>query len=62
MSTSDEHAPDEPNPPKPPGAVNEQVQHSSVSARVPGNVGRGVFSTGAVVFDGAHEFVIDFLV
>lgn len=62
MSNPEEHNPNEPNPPQPPGAVNEQVQHSSVSARVPEQVGRGVFSTGAVVFDGAHEFVIDFLV
>lgn len=45
----------------PAGPVNEQLQHSPVSARVPSNVGRGVFSTGAVVFEGPHEFVIDFL-
>jgi hypothetical protein len=37
------------------------VQHSQVSARVPERVGRGVFSTGAMVFQGAHEFVIDFV-
>lgn len=62
MSMPEERPADDPNQPNPPGAVNEQVQHSSVSARVPANVGKGVFSTGAVVFDGAHEFVIDFLV
>ncbi len=48
-------------PTPPPGAVNEQVQHASVSARVPQHVGRGILSTGAVVFDGPHEYVIDFL-
>lgn len=48
-------------PVPPPGAVNEHVQHPSVSARVPQHVGRGILSTGAVVFDGPHEFVIDFL-
>lgn len=48
-------------PMPPSGAVNEQVQHASVSARVPQHVGRGILSTGAVVFDGPHEFVIDFL-
>ncbi|HET6879458.1 MAG TPA: DUF3467 domain-containing protein [Pirellulales bacterium] len=65
MSEPDDREQNEPNPPQqpnPPSAVNEQVQHSSVSARVPETVGRGVFSTGAVVFDGANEFVIDFLV
>lgn len=61
MSTSDDQGQPEPQPPQQPGAVNEQVQHSSVSARVPAHIGKGVFSTGAVVFDGAHEFVIDFL-
>lgn len=61
MSTSEDPGQNDPQPTQPPGAVNEQVQHSSVSARVPAQVGKGVFSTGAVVFDGAHEFVVDFL-
>ena len=39
----------------------QEVQHSQVSALVPEKVARGVFSTGAVVLNGAHEFVIDFL-
>jgi hypothetical protein len=32
-----------------------------VSALVPERVSRGVFSTGAVVVQGAHEFILDFL-
>jgi hypothetical protein len=43
------------------GAFTREIQHSQVSARVPEKVGRGVFSTGAMVFQGAHEFVIDFV-
>ncbi len=35
--------------------------HSQISARVPEKVSRGVFSTGAMVFQGPHEFVIDFV-
>ncbi|HVW36280.1 MAG TPA: DUF3467 domain-containing protein [Pirellulales bacterium] len=61
MNADDQGRPEgEPNPP-PPGAVNEQLQHASVSARVPAHIGHGIMSTGAVVFDGPHEFVIDFL-
>ncbi len=30
-------------------------------ARVPDHIAEGVFSTGAVVMSGAHEFIIDFL-
>jgi hypothetical protein len=59
--------PEEPgNPPEPHkggehGTYSQEVQHSQVSARVPEKVGRGVFSTGAMVFQGANEFVIDFV-
>ncbi|HEX4149088.1 MAG TPA: DUF3467 domain-containing protein [Pirellulales bacterium] len=47
----------------PPGgrSLNEQIQHVPVSARVPAGVARGVFSTGAVVFEGPNEFVLDFV-
>jgi len=58
MSASDDK---EPGQPSPQGPINEAVQHSSVSARIPANVGRGVLSTGAIVFDSPNEFVIDFL-
>lgn len=54
-----EPAPDEP---KPGGPINQEIQHASLSARVPAAVGRGVFSTGAVVFHGPSEFITDFLV
>jgi hypothetical protein len=43
------------------GAFTREIQHSQVSARVPDKVGRGVFSTGAMVFQGPNEFVIDFV-
>jgi hypothetical protein len=39
----------------------QEIKHSPVSARVPEKVGRGVFSTGVLVLQGAHEFVIDFV-
>lgn len=48
---------DEPN-----RAINQQIQHQPISARIPPNVGRGVFSTGAIVFEGPNEFLIDFVV
>jgi hypothetical protein len=44
-----------------PSSFSQEIHHSQVSARVPEKVGRGVFSTGAMVFQGAHEFVIDFV-
>lgn len=40
----------------------QQIRHRQLSARVPDEVGRGVFSTGAIVLTGASEFVLDFLV
>lgn len=39
----------------------QEIRHSQVSARVPEGVSRGVFSTGAVVLQGGHEFILDFL-
>ena len=49
------------HPPGDPGSFSQEIHHSQVSARVPEKIGRGVFSTGAMVFQGAHEFVIDFV-
>ncbi len=43
------------------GPQSQQVQHSQVSALVPEKVACGVFSTGAVILNGPHEFVVDFL-
>ena len=51
----------EPQPTGDPGAFTQEFQHSQVSARIPEKVGRGMFSTGALVLQGANEFVIDFL-
>jgi len=45
-----------------PGAYTQEIKHSQVSARVPEKVGRGVFSTGALVLQGPHEFVLDFVI
>lgn len=45
----------------PPGPQSQEIQHSQISALVPEAVARGVFSTGAVVLGGAHEFILDFL-
>lgn len=61
---SDPRFPDEPPPPNGPpeeGPYCEEIQHSQVSAVVPERVARGVFSTGAVVVQGVHEFILDFL-
>jgi Protein of unknown function (DUF3467) len=43
------------------GPTSQEIRHTQVSARVPERVARGVFSTGAVVLQGAHEFIVDFL-
>jgi hypothetical protein len=39
----------------------ENFSHSSVAARVPERVARGIFCTGQVILDGPREFVVDFL-
>jgi hypothetical protein len=51
----------EPSGPHEEGPYCEEIQHSQVSAVVPERVARGVFSTGAVVVQGVHEFILDFL-
>lgn len=40
---------------------SQPVRHGSVGARVPDHVRRGAFSTGVVVLQSSHEFVLDFL-
>lgn len=45
----------------PPLSFSQEVHHSQVSARVPEKVGRGVLSTGAMIFQGPFEFVLDFV-
>jgi hypothetical protein len=44
-----------------PGAFTQEVHHQQITARVPEKVSRGVFSTGTLVMQGPHEFVIDFV-
>ena len=54
--------PDEAPKPNPGGGpYSQQVQHTSVAARVPEAIGRGVVSTAVMVFHTNQEFVIDFL-
>lgn len=43
------------------GPKSQEIKHQQVSALVPEHVARGVFSTGAVVLGGTHEFILDFL-
>jgi hypothetical protein len=49
------------NPSQQPDPINQEIQHAPISARVPPGVAKGVFSTGAIVFEGPNEFVIDFV-
>jgi len=48
-------------PPEGPGVFTQPFQNQPVAARVPAHVGKGVFTTGVLVQDGPHEFVLDFL-
>ena len=41
--------------------VHGQVRHSNISARVPEDVGNGVFSNGVMILRGAFEVVLDFV-
>jgi hypothetical protein len=52
----------QPQPTGEPGAYTQEIKHQQVTARVPEKVGRGTFSTGALVLQGPHEFVIDFVI
>ncbi len=59
---------DQPDPSSPqpnsgpnPHEFSQDLRFSQVTARVPERVRAGVLSTGAVVLQGVHEFVIDFL-
>ena len=40
---------------------SQEVQQAHIGALVPEKVARGTFSTGAVVLNGQHEFIVDFL-
>jgi hypothetical protein len=57
---------DQGNPPQNPpggesGASSQQFSHTSVSARVPERIAKGVMSTGIIVLDSPSEFIVDFL-
>ena len=43
------------------GVFSQPFQNQPVAARVPEKAARGVFTTGVLVQDGPHEFVLDFL-
>jgi Protein of unknown function (DUF3467) len=47
--------------PRDPNTFSQEVQYSQISARVPEKVARGAFTTGALVLQGPHEFVLDFV-
>jgi len=53
---TDESVPD-PTPEQP----LQQIQHSSATARIPDQIGRGVFATAVIVLHGANEYTIDFV-
>ena len=59
---SDDKPTDDAGKPKDDSEIQSQeVQQSNVGALVPESVARGTFSTGAVVLNGQHEFILDFL-
>lgn len=43
------------------GVFSQPFQNQPVAARVPEKVAKGIFTTGILVQDGPHEFVLDFL-
>ena len=52
------------NPEQPPQnreVVSQEVQNTHIGALVPEGIAAGVFTTGAVVLNGPHEFILDFL-
>lgn len=60
---TDPSSPDEPTdePSENEGPQSQEIRHSHIGALVPTHVARGVFTTGAVVLQGQHEFIVDFL-
>ncbi len=43
------------------GPHSQEIHHSHIGALVPAHVARGTFSTQAIVLQGQHEFIVDFL-
>ncbi|MFM9965059.1 MAG: DUF3467 domain-containing protein [Planctomycetaceae bacterium] len=58
-SESNDDNPDQ--PPQNRDVVSQEVQNTHIGALVPESVAAGVFTTGAVVLNGPHEFILDFL-
>ncbi|MCA9048952.1 MAG: DUF3467 domain-containing protein [Planctomycetaceae bacterium] len=56
MSDSPSHPEGNPDQPH-----SQEVRHKPIGALVPAHVAKGTFSTGAVVLQGQHEFIVDFL-
>lgn len=44
-----------------PGAFSQDIRVSQTTARVPEKVRSGICSTGAIVLNGPHEFMVDFV-
>lgn len=59
ITMSEQPIPDEPSENE--GPQSQEIRHSHIGALVPAHVARGVFTTGAVVLQGQHEFIVDFL-
>jgi hypothetical protein len=53
--------PNRPNDPHRGQPISQDIHHSMVSARVPEDVGRGVFATATMVLQTQDVFVLDFL-
>ena len=47
--------------PLPPGSFTQDIHHSPVGARVPEEIGRGVFCNATMILQTNEEVVIDFL-
>jgi hypothetical protein len=52
---------DEPEPQDPHEPYHQQVQHQSVSARLPESLGGGVFCTSSLIVESGDMFLIDFV-
>ena len=59
LSNNDDESGDRPDSETP--GMNQKVQVPGVTARVPTSLGNGVMSTGAIVMNGPHTFVLDFI-
>jgi hypothetical protein len=51
----------DPDPNKPGSVFSQHFQNQPVAARVLPQVSKGIFTTGVLVQDGPHEFVLDFV-